>query len=133
LHESVRREHLGADPDDADADVGECGVDDVLVVQRAVDESAHDGRHARAGADVLAELDPRRGHTGRDRVRVGDFVIVGHELGVLAGERGVLPIDGQWGRPDVGPRLVDERDELRLVGRGVVATGAGRPRRGHEH
>ena len=73
LHEAVRREHLVADPDDADADVGERRVDDVGVVRRAGDERVHDGRNARPGAHVLAELDPRSGDTGRDRVGVKDL------------------------------------------------------------
>ena len=116
----MSREHLIADPDDSDTDVRERRVDDVGIVRRAGNERVHDGRHARAGADVLAELHPRSRHSGRDRVGVEDLAGIRHGLGVLAGERSELRVDDQWRCPDAGPGLVQQRDELGFVGARVV-------------
>jgi hypothetical protein len=64
---------------------------------------------------------------------VEDRALVRHCLRVLAGERGELSVDGQWGNADGGPSLVDQGNELGLVGGGIVASGVGPTGHGHQH
>ena len=107
--------HGVAAPHDTDSDFGERGVDNVGVVTGAGNEGVDQHRHAAAHAHVLAELGPRAGEAGADRVGMKDVAGVGHHLGVLASKPHELGVDGERGKSDTRSHLVEGCHKLSLL------------------
>ncbi len=100
-----------------DPDVLEPGINKILIVRRAGDESLEQFLEVvhPVYADVLSQHGPLGGDPGRHVGAVGQLIVGGHAGGPGPSPGGQLRVDGESGESGVGSDLINQLNEVLLI------------------